>query len=122
MAKNKEEPLIAKAIGTMLDTKLDSIYKSMMLSLDKKLEPLKNLDTLKSDIDSLKSVVSKQEERADGFDKYTRLNNIVVYGVPQEPGRVEYPLEKALEIIKAVGVDLELKRHRYCSPPQVTSK
>lgn len=109
MAKNKEEPLTAKAIGTMLDTKLDAIYKSMMTSLDKKLEPLKNLDTMKADIDSLKSFVSKQEERADGFDKYTRLNNIVIYGVPQESGRVKHPLEKALEIVKAVGIDLEFR-------------
>ena len=51
-------------------------------------------------------VASTQEAKYEATDKYLRRNNVVIHGIPYY--RDEDPLQKALEIIQGVNIDIQL--------------
>ncbi len=63
------------------------------------------MEEIVRDNKALKLRVSQLEEKIDDLENYSRRNNIVIYGVPGD--KEETPIEKALEICKVVGVEVE---------------
>jgi len=95
------------SLMAILDSRLKATLSEMLDDkLDEKLRPLQKIETLASDITSLKKVVENHEERIVSNEKYDRKKNLVFYGIPIDKTKPEDPMEKALEIIRGVGVDI----------------
>ena len=96
MTKNKEEPLTAATMNSMLDKR----FKMILEALDEKLKPLQALDSVVADIESLKKIAKENEGEVEGLQRYQRRNNTVVYGIPQRTG------EKAIALAVTLGRDM----------------
>jgi len=105
--KKQDEVLTVSSLMAILDSRLKAILSEMLDDkLDEKLRPLQKIDKLASDVISLKKAVENHEERIVSNEKYDRKKNLVFYGIPIEKAKPEDPMEKALEIIRGVGVDI----------------
>lgn len=102
-----DEPITLSALKKILDDRLGPILENRLRtilneSLDKRLG---EMNEIKKDVEDLKDRIEKQEEKSEDSEKYLRCSNLVFYGVPCQTG--EDPLQKALDIIQAVNVDIE---------------
>jgi len=105
--KAQEEALTVSSLMAILDSRLKATLSEMLDDkLDEKLRPLQKIETLASDVISLRKTVENHEERIVSNEKYDRKKNLVFYGIPVEKAKPEDPMEKALEIIRGVGVDI----------------
>ena len=104
---SKDEALTVASLTSILDSRLKLMLSEMPDSkLDEKLKPLRALDAITSDISVLKNTANDHEERIVSGEKYDRKKNIVIYGIPLDKAQPENPMNKALEIIRGVGVDI----------------
>jgi len=102
-----DEPITLSTLKKILDDRLGPLLENKLRtilneSLD---ERLGEMNEIKKEVDDLKDRMEKQEELSEGSEKYLRCSNLVFYGIPQQTG--EDPLQKALDIIRAVNVEIE---------------
>lgn len=108
--KNKtkdEDPITLSALKKILDDRLGPILENRLRtilneSLD---ERLGEMTEIRKDVDTLKDKMASQEVKYEDVEKYLRCSNLVFYGIPFQAG--EDPLQKALDIARAVNVDIE---------------
>jgi len=101
MNRNKEEPLTAATLNSMLDKR----FKLVLDALDDKLKPLQALDSVVADIEAIKKTVKEQGEESEGLQRYQRRNCTVVYGIPQRKG--EGTIRLAVALGRDMGVDVQ---------------
>ena len=104
-----DDPLTLAALKKILDDRLGPILEDRLKtilneSLDERLGEMK---AIKKEVDELKNRMEKQESKSEDSEKYLRCSNLVFYGVPYQTG--EKPLQKALDIIRGVNIDIELR-------------
>ena len=83
------------SLMAILDSRLKATLSEMLDDkLDEKLRPLQKIETLASDITSLKKVVENHEERIVSNEKYDQKKKLVFYGIPIEKTKRKDPMEK----------------------------
>lgn len=84
---------------------MDMLRSTLCEMLEKKLdEKLAIVHKLAHDVERMCQRVREQERQVEGFDSYSRRNNLVLHGVPMKAN--EDPLELVTELGEAIGIPI----------------